>query len=418
MMEAPLTASLQSIRRLAVTKQHLAGKLRSRSTSAVILSVVRDLPYVQWDPVSVIAPSHLLSLWARVGGFRPSDLERLMWREKQIFLHWTPIASLVLAEDYPLYLSLMRRYPDSLTTSWGNQRVHAQRFLTAHRELRSKVLSELAGGPLQVRQFGDHARTQRNKGEWTFASDVALMLFHLLMSGEVMVVGHEGSQNLWGLSSSFLPPGINRQALTAEEFEAAAAQRAIRALGTATPTEITYYFVRGRYLKLRATLARLLEAGTIHRVQVDEFGGRDERYVHDEDVPLLDAMEGSNWQPRTSLLPPFDNMVCSSARTSKLFGFEYVREQFLPKAKRKFGTYVLPILRGERFVGRIDPRLDKSTRTLTINAVHAEAEFVRDRDVAFDVQEAIARLAASLGAVRVVYTSHVPAAWKSSLQRM
>jgi uncharacterized protein YcaQ len=416
MKEVLLSASLQSVRRLAVTKQHLAGKLPTRTTSEAALSVIRDLPYVQWDPVSVVAPSHLLSLWARVGGFRPPDLERLMWKEKKVFLHWTPVASLVLSEDYPLYVSLMERYPESLTTSWGSQRAHAQRFLSEHRELRGKILRELGGGPLQVRQFGDHTRTKRKKGEWTFASDVALMLFHLLMSGEVMLVGHEGNQNLWGLSSSFLPRGINRRALSPEEFERAAAQRAIQGLGTATPREFTYYFVRGRYQTLRATLSRLMEEGIIHRVQVEELGSREERYVHDNDVSLLDAMEGSKWQPRTSLLPPFDNMVGSSARTTKLFGFEYVREQFLPKAKRKFGTYVLPILQGERFVGRIDARVDKLAQALVINAVHAEAEFGQDRDVAFELHDAIARLASSVGATRVTYSSPVPMAWKRGLR--
>lgn len=416
MGRAPLTFSLTAVRRLTVTKQRLAGRLPPRATKATICSVVRDLAYVQWDPVSVVAPSHLLSFWARLGAFRPSDLETLLWEERKLLLHWTPMATIVLADDYPLYHSLNRRYPESLTRSWGNHRVRAKAFLDGHSALRKKVLNELRGGPLTLGQFEDHARTSRDDGEFNPGSDVSLMLYHLLMSGEVMVVGHRGSQNLWGLSEQFLPRGVEKGDLTAEEFERAAAQRAIRALGTATPTEITYYFVRGRYDRLRATLAALEKESTIHRVVVEGLGGRDERYIHDQDVPLIESMEGRAWQPRVSLLPPFDNLICSTARTKRMFGFDYVREQFLPKEKRRFGTYVLPILWGDRFIGRIDPRFDKQSKELVINAVHVEPGAPTDRELGAGVREVIERLATFLGAQRVRYSPRVPAAWSGTLR--
>jgi uncharacterized protein len=416
MSQEPLTASLEAVRRLAVTKQHLAGKLPSRVSTRAILSVVRDLAYVQWDPVSIVAPSHVISLWCRLGDFRPSDLDRLLWDEKKLFQHWTPMASIVLTEDFPLYRSLMSRYPESLTRSWGNHRTQAKRFLAEHAALGKKILNELRRGPLQLSQFEDHTRTKRNEGEWTFGSDVSLMLFHLLMSGKVMVVGHQGNQNIWGLSDRFLPNWVNRNELEEEEFERAAAQRAIRALGTATPSEITYYFVRGRYQNLRATLARLQEESAIHRVNVEGLTNRDERYIHDRDVPLLESMDTAVWQPRMSLLPPFDNLIYSTSRTRRLFGFDYVREQFLPREKRRFGTYVLPILWGEKLIGRIDPRLDKASGELVVNAVHAEPDAPRDREVTAKIGETIARFAAFLGAREVTYTSRVSRAWKNSLR--
>lgn len=418
MSQPPLATSLEFVRRLAATKQHLAGRLPSKVTTTAILSVVRDLAYVQWDPVSIVAPSHMISLWSRLGDFRTSDVDRLLWDEKKLFLHWTPIASLVRTEDYPLFHSLMQRYPESLSRSWGRQRTDAERFLSKNSELRKKLLGELRKGPRPLNQFEDHSRTKRNGGDWTPSSDVALMLFHLLMSGKVMVVGHEGNQNIWGLTGQFLPRWAERRVLSDEEFEREAAQRAIRALGVATPTEIHHYFVRGRYQNLRATLARLQEDSVIHRVIVDGLRSREERYIHDSDVSLMESMGSAAWQPRMSLLPPFDNMICNSARTSHLFGFEYVREQFLPKEKRRFGTYVLPIVWGERFIGRIDPHMDREHEELVINAVHAEPDASSDRVLARKVGETIARFASFLGARRVSYTSKVPAAWKSSLHRV
>ena len=200
-----IRASLQSVRRLAVTKQHLAGKRPARATSDRLVTTIRDLPYVQWDPVSVVAPSHLLSLFARVGSFRVPEFERLLWTERRLLQHWIPFASVVPTEDYPLYASFMRRYPESLSDSWGAQRARARTFLAKHSELRKRVRAELRGGPLQLKQFGDHARTKRSAGEWEPSSAVSEMLWHLLLSGEVMVVGHDGNQNLWGLSDLFLP---------------------------------------------------------------------------------------------------------------------------------------------------------------------------------------------------------------------
>jgi uncharacterized protein YcaQ len=411
----PVSASLESVRRLAVTKQHLAGPLPARVTPSAILSLVRDIAYVQWDPVSIVAPSHLLSFWCRLGDFRPAQLDRLLWKEKRLFQHWTPLASIVLTEDFPLYASLMRRYPQSLSRSWGNQRTQAQRFLDGHSALRRRVLAELRSGPLTLGQFVDHGKTKRSDGEWMPTSDVSLMLYHLLMGGQVMVVGHQGNQNLWGLSDQFLPSWVDRTEFSEGEAERIAAERAVLALGTATPREITLYFVRGRYETLRRTLASLEESSAIHRVVVEGSKAREERYVHDRDLGALESGTGGSWQPRVSLLPPFDNLLFSSNRLSRLFGFEYVREQFLPKEKRKFGTYVLPILWGDRLIGRIDPRLDRSLGELVIQAVHAETGAPSDREVGAEIADAVARLAAFVGASRVRYTSQVPPAWKKSL---
>src|SRR2546425_9182030 len=82
-----ISTSIEGARRLAVTKQRLAGRLPSRATRENILSVVRDLCYVQWDPIEAVAPSHIIALWSRLGNFRLSDLDALLWEEKKLFLH-------------------------------------------------------------------------------------------------------------------------------------------------------------------------------------------------------------------------------------------------------------------------------------------------------------------------------------------
>ncbi|MDA4121993.1 MAG: winged helix DNA-binding domain-containing protein [Thaumarchaeota archaeon] len=374
--------------------------------------MIRDLAYVQWDPVAIVAPSHILTLWARLGDFRVSDLDKMLWDVKTIFLHWTPQASLVLTEDYPLYQSLMSRYPESLSGGWKSHEVSARKFLAGHTTLRGKVLKELKNGPLRLSEFEDHLRTRGNADAWTPSSDVSHMLFHLLMSGKVMVVGHQGNQNVWGVSEEFLPGWVEKKGIREEEFERQAALRAIQALGTATPAEINYYFVRGRYRSLKKTLALLQQESRIRRVEVKEFGSREERYIHNDDVQLLQSMGSDSWQPRISLLPPFDNLICSQSRTKRVFGFDYVREQFLPEEKRKYGTYVLPILWGDRLIGRLDPRMDRRNQRLVVNSVHAEAGAPKGEEVSTRIAEKVQGLADFLGEGNELHAPRPPAVEK------
>src|SRR5439155_18377571 len=114
-------------------------------------------------------------------------------------------ASIVLTEDYPLFYSLMKRYPESLSKSWGGWKARARKWLAENKGLRKKLLSELGKGPLRLSEFEDHVRGKRSADGWTSGSDVSTALFHMQMSGDVMVVGHEGRHNIWGLSETFLP---------------------------------------------------------------------------------------------------------------------------------------------------------------------------------------------------------------------
>ena len=346
-----------------------------------------------------------------------SDLDGLMWEEKKLFEHWAGrFAAIVLTEDYPLYYSMMKRYPVSIGKSWGVQGARATKFLSEHRELAKSVMNQLKKGPLQLTQFKDYARTKRIAEAWTSGSDVSTMLFHLEMSGKVMVVGHQGYQNIWGLPEEFLPSWVERTELAEEEVERLTAERAIRALGIASPREINYYFPRGRYQNLGGALDGLLEDSIIHRVRVEGIPGGGERYVHDLDMKLLESVKDDAWEPRMSLLPPFDNLICGRQRTNRVFGFDYNHEMFLPEYKRKFGYYVLPILWGERFIGRVDPRMDRRKEKLLVNSVHAEPAAPTDKEISAKIGETIERLAEFLGAKEVVYAGRVPPAWRNSLR--
>jgi len=242
------------------------------------------------------------------------------------------------------------------------------------------------------------------------------MLFHLYFKGEVMVVGRVGKQKIYDLSERFLPSWVPKKELSEEEIEYEAVQRSIKALGTATESEIKWYFLRGRYRNLKDTLKRLQADSKIHPVDIREGPvGIGKRYIHSEDVPTLEDLDSNDWEPRVSFLSPFDNLISDRTRTKLLFNFDYLTEIYTPENKRKYGYYVLPILYGDKLIGRIDPLMDRKNQKLLINAVHAEPHVLKDKNVSREIRDTAEQLSEFLGAKEIVYSRKVPRYWHSHL---
>jgi uncharacterized protein YcaQ len=378
--------------------------------------VTRDLGCLQLDPISTVAPSHLIVLWSRLGNFDTKDLDDLLWRDKKLFEYWAHQASIVMMEDYPLYYSLMRRHPDMLAGEGSVWRQRIDKFLNANAKLRDHILNELRKkGPLLSREFEDKTRVKGSLG-WGSWGNVSRMMFHLFLMGEVMVVGREGKQKLYGLSEDFLPSWVSKKKLSAEEVEYLAVQRSLRALGIANSSEISWHFLRKRYPNLKATMKQLVADERI--IPIDITDGpleKAQRYIHSDDVERLEELQSEEWQPKVSLLSPFDNLFCDRARTKLLFNFDYTIEIYTPASKRKFGYYVLPILYGDKFIGRLDPFMDRKNGKLIIKAVHAERHAPKDKDTSREIRESVEQLSEFLGAKEVVYSRKVPRYWQGHL---
>ncbi len=132
-------------------------------------------------------------------------------------------------------------------------------------------------------------------------------------------------------------------------------------------------------------------------------------------MPLLERLEGGEWEPRTTLLSPFDNLIIDRLRLERMFGFSYRMEIYVPPGKRRFGYYVLPVLHGDRFIGRLDPVLDRSRRRLEVKALHLEPGVRPSPDVGAAVGNAIEDLGAFTGAAEISYED-IPARWRRVLQ--
>jgi uncharacterized protein YcaQ len=401
-------------RRLAVTRQRLAGP-RPPADATGILDVARDIGYLQLDPISAVARSHLLVLRSRVGNYDLAQLDQVMWQERRLFEYWAHAASIVLTEDYPIHSAMMRAHATGYS-SW-DERTRA--WVSANETLRRYILDEIERlGPLPSKYFTDKSDAGWHSMGWTAGRNVSQMLDYLWIKGQLMVAGRKGGQKLWDLAERCLPDWTPRDPLPEREIVRRAAQKSLRALGLARPAHIQQHYTRGRYSDLESVLADLEAEGRIESVQIADDGQNwpGPWYVHADDLPLLDRLAAGDWSPRTTLLSPFDNLICDRNRTEKLFNFKFRVEIYTPKAQRQYGYYVLPILHGDKLIGRIDPVMNRTHKRLTINAVYAEPDAPMTRVAAQAVAGAIEELGTFLGAKDIVYGEQVPDKWRRALR--
>jgi uncharacterized protein YcaQ len=251
------------------------------------------------------------------------------------------------------------------------------------------------------------------------------MLDFLWVQGIVLVADRKGQLRYWDLAERVLPDWTPREELSEREVVRRAAQRAIRALGVAHKRDIPLHFTRNRYWGLPAILNELEKEGCIVPVEIVRDGAEAKKwagpwYVHIEDLPLLEHLHhqppDGDWEGRTTLLSPFDNLICDRARTQRLWDFDYRIEIYVPKAKRKYGYYVLPILHNDRLIGRIDPAYDRKAKVLTVNNVYAEPHAPMNPATGKAIAGAIEDLATFLGAKDIAYGDNVPEGWRTALR--
>jgi uncharacterized protein len=407
-----LTISLNDARRLFVTKQGLAAKPRTSATKKDLVQLFRELGCVQIDPITAVAPSHFLVLWSRLGAYDRSLIGE-MYRERLLFEYWAHQLSILLWEDYPLFLLGMRSYPDP-GTEWGKR---VASWLKANGKLETYILSELRkNGPLPSRAFEDQSERRWVSSGWSNNRNVSRMLQFLFFQGKVMVTERSSNTKLWDLAERCVPPGYQTQKdLGEDEIEYLAVQRALKALGVASAPQIKKHFMRDSYPQLNKTLARLEAESKIVRVKVKKVDdGKKPWFIHVDDLQLLVKLQSGDWTPKTVLLSPFDNLICDRTRTAQLFGFDFTMEIYVPQKLRKYGYYVMPVLHGDRLVARIDPVFRKDSRELVINKIFPERDF-HSTEIGSEVAKSISELAGFLGAAKIRYEK-VPAFWKRVLK--
>ena len=295
--------------------------------------------------------------------------------------------------------------------------VHHERlieYLEQNKALRRHILIQLRKrGPLRTSDFQDLAVKNYESTGWNVNRNVDRMLDYLWTKGKVMIAGRSGLQRVWDLAERWLPDWTPKETLTVQQSTRRAVQRSIRALGVAEAKDVWQYFTRWRYKDLPTVIAELQRKKVILPVTIEGLKGS--WYVHTEDLEQLEGLR-RGFEGRTTLLSPFDPLIADRKRLKKLWSFDYAIEIYVPKDKRKYGYYVLPILMGDKLIGRIDPAMDRKTGVLTIKGIWTEPTAPKDKVTGQAVAQAVEDLGEFLGATRITYGKKLPAAWKPAFK--
>ena len=401
-----ITASAPAIRRLAIRNQRLAGPApRGKPSAQDLLDWVKALRCLQLDPTAVVARNHLLVLFSRHGAFDETLFDELAYEARALFEYWAHEASFVLPEDLPIHRYAMKA-PEG-----GAWRAKQNDWWDDEGEFRAHIIDRLTDdGPLLAREIEDRARTRwESRGAWTHRPNVNRMLDMMWVRGLAGISRREGTQRVWDLLDRCLPEDAPDERLSPEEVTYRAVPHAIRALGAGRAPHIRVHFTRNRYPHLAKVLGRLERDGVVQRIAVDGLG--DDWWILAED---LETLETADFKPRTVLLSPFDNLLCDRARTDALFGFFHRLEIYVPKPKRRWGYFVLPVLDGERLVARIDLAIDRKRDVLSAIAVHKEPGAPRGKRLPRAIRKELERLAAWRGATGIEVLA-APSEWLAVL---
>lgn len=354
--------SRSEARRIAVRAQ-----LLDSSRPAELLDVVQRLTLLQSDSTTVVAPSADLVAWSRLGlSYHPDESSAAIQDRRLVDLR----GMIRPGEDVALYRAEMAEWPGSGEVPvWRRDQSD---WLRANAAFRRDILDRLdRDGPLRSRDIPDTSARPWTSSGWNNNRNAAMMIELLVVRGEVAAAGRRGRDRLWDLASRIYP---DQAAIPLDEAHRIRNERRLRALGIAR------------------------SSGPDCPVEPMDVGQAGEPAVIDGvkgewrvDPELL----GQPFRGRTALLSPLDRLVYDRKRTMELFEFDYALEMFKPAAKRRWGYYALPILYGDRLVGKVDATADRKAGVLQVHASHEDVPF--SKTMATAVHREISDLAHWLG---------------------
>lgn len=353
-------------RAISVIAQGLDERPGRKATKEQVIEVIRRIGCLQIDTISVVARSHYLVLWSRLGNYDQQALDELHYPDRQIFEYWGHAASFLPIELYPYMRRKMlkrREDPHDWTVENAdvleqvveairqNGPIHSGHFERPNKELKVEAWSWYGGKPTNV------------------ALDV------LWLDGTLGIDRRVNFQRYYDLNERIFPELHNAELPDEAEEHRVLATKAVEAMGVALPTWLndyyrTYWGVRGHNSpKPTIILDRLVASGLLFPVEVDGLGTA---YVAESNRCILEDVRRGRRPTRTVFLSPFDSLIWDRSRTAQLFDFEYRIECYTPAAKRIYGYFTLPILDRGRLIGRLDPKVDRKTQIFQVKALHLE----------------------------------------------
>ncbi|MEU6461032.1 crosslink repair DNA glycosylase YcaQ family protein [Streptomyces sp. NPDC046976] len=333
-----ITLTADDARRIALRAQGLLGAPDRR---AGVRGVLRHLGAVQLDTISVLARSHELVPYARLGAVGRTTVEDAYWKDTHAFEYWSHAACLLPAEEWPHFAFRRRAYRNR--PHWNHELPDGV-YEQVVKQLRTE-------GPLTATELGGAKRTS----EWWDWSGTKVAVERALMYGEVVCVERRGWKRVYDLAERAVPTALLHDELDDAECLRRLVRLAGESLGVGTRSDIADY----HRLKGEQVDAVLADSGLVP-VEVAGWG----KPAWADPAALVTPPRGRH---RTTLLSPFDSLIWERARTERIFGFTHRLEAYTPRPKRVYGYFAMPVLAGGRLVGRVDPA--REGRTLVARQV-------------------------------------------------
>ncbi|RMI37082.1 winged helix-turn-helix domain-containing protein [Streptomyces triticirhizae] len=386
MTAAVVTLSADEARRIALRAQGLLG---SPDRRAGVRGVLRRLGAVQLDTISVLARSHELLPYARLGAVGRPAVEEAYWSGETAFEYWSHAACVLPIEEWPLFAFRRRAY--RARTTWHHELPDA-----AYR----RVLDQLrAEGPLTATELGG----AKNGGLWWDWSESKVAVERALMLGDVVVTRRRGWKRVYDLPERAVPEELYHDRLTDEECLRHLVAQAGAAMGVATQADLADYH------RLRAAeVAAVIGDTGLVPVEVAGWpaaGGQGGRHRAWADPAALAAPPRG--RHRTTLLSPFDSLVWDRPRTERIFGFVHRLEAYVPRPKRIYGYFAMPLLAGGQLLGRVDPA--REGRTLVARHAAFEGPLPRAEKAVPAMAQALVEAAGWVGCDQVRVERCTPA---------
>lgn len=384
---APMTAT--QARLLLLDAQALTARPSMPLDAPKLGEMIERMGFVQVDSINVVQRAHHLTLASRFDRYKPAMLDQLLERDRVLFEHWTHDASCIPTKWFGHWLP---RFNRKRTSQWWRERMGPDfKKITAH--VRERIAAE---GPLRSRDF-EHDRKGESGTWWEWKPQKAALEI-LWRTGELLITRRENFQKVYDLAPRVLKVAHKPTRPTEQEHVEWACSTALQRLGSATPKELAAFWRSIPIEQARTWCDTALHQGRVVPVEVQSADGSKPRLAvafHD----WRDRLSAASSPPkRARLLCPFDPVLRDRDRASRLFNFDYRFEAFVPAPKRQFGYYVMPILDGDRLVGRVDPKFHRDKGELKIRCLWWEPGVKVSNALESRVDAAVARLSKFLGA--------------------
>jgi len=370
----------QQARNLHLAAQGLMRAPRGRATRKKLLGAIERMQLLQIDTIHVVARSPYLVLFSRLGAYPPQWLDEALARGR-VFECWVHEACFAPISD----LALLRNGSNPRDHHWAHRR--AQQMHRERRAAMDKLLAHIReNGPVKSSDF---KRAQKGQGGWWGWKDEKRLLEAWFALGELMIVRRENFQRVYDLTERVLtrikaPPP---ERLPPAQIRDRLVLRAVRSLGITQARWIADYFRIGRRLTDAALQSHV---GSGELIRVDVKGWKSPGYVHPDNAALLArARRGALRATHTTLLSPFDPVVWDRERARAMFDFDYTIECYTPQLKRRYGYFVLPVLRRGRLVGRLDAKAHRADGRFEVKALYLEPDTAIADDLIADIAAAI-----------------------------